>query len=382
MPSSPFAKTRPLFRFGMPESMRAKMRVNASALLACERSQFVARDGDEQFDVSFASGGSKATLAGIGFILAAWVAGMFNWRWIIGTSGGFTPAAGLAARIYIKILLRLIIHTDFGTLVFPKAGKLRRLWAMLRIQRYHVTMPAKGVMCSDNLRQFMDSSLVQHCETPWPDRLIVPATDEDGCLVFFAASGLIKILPDGSKIQVESSPRSLGTAAVATSAVPGIFDSVPVGKLRLVDGVIAGGASPIEPLVHFGGEKRRLMIFDVGEDGIKKVWWMRWLWLAFSLGLGGPIDTRHVEESPDVMVIRCTVNGFHGLQFSLPVEDKWRAIIAGYLATVKRWQAAKMVSASTHPQLYELAKVFANLLTRPNDLASEVAKALSERDLF
>lgn len=340
-----------------------------------------ARQGyDEQFDASISSGGTTATLCGTGFVLCLRVAELNNFGKVIATSGGFTPGAILAAGVETKTMLHKIIHTDFGSLLTPKTGLLHRLWALLRIQRYDLTLPAKGVYSSKSLQNYIDAVLGK----AWPEKFMTVATTKDRRQVVFANDGVHKYNDDGSRETLANAPPNLGAAAAATSAVPGIIDAMPLHNELLFDGVLSGdGPVQIEPIArHFGKSGNRVIAFDVGEDGIKNSKLLRFLWMVFSLGNGGALENPHPTDSEDVILVKCSMTGFHGLKFTLDLGDKWRAIIGGYLATVKRLRRAGLISADTHPQVYELAQEFRHALIDEVSLPQAAERLLGERGLW
>lgn len=344
-----------------------------------------AREKDEKrFDASLSSGGMKAYLGGTGFVLLLRVAGIDKLiDAVVANSGGFVPGACLKSLISTKNMLHRIIHTDVGTLLTPKTGLIRRLWAILGKQRFEITLPKKGVYSTRSYEDFITEALSERGSLPWPERFMTVTTVKSGHLVAIACNGVYKYM-NGMRIKLSDRPPSIGEAAAAAAAIPGIIDSKNLFGEFMFDGVLTGdGRCQIKPLKqHYGDRGMKLIVFDVGEDGIKKRFWLRLLWNVFALGRGGSLESAHPVESEDVIVVNCKIEGFHGLQFTLPLADKWRGIITGYLATARRLRRAGLISIKTHPAVYELAKEFRQALKYEATLAKVVENALAKRGLW
>ncbi len=338
----------------------------------------------KMFDASLSSGGVKANLGGTGFVLLLRVAGLDKLiDVVIANSGGFVPGACLKSELNTKTMLHKVMYTDFGTLLTPKVGALARYWALLRKQRFELILPAKGVYCSRSYTTFINEVISEGGQRPWPERFMTVATSKSGHMVAIACDGIYKYV-DGQRIMLSQTPPSLGDAAAATAAVPGIIDSKDLYGEPLFDGVLTGdGRCQINPIKqHYGDRGHKLIVFDVGEDGIKKSPWLRVLWNIFALGRGAPVESAHPVESDNVIVVNCRIEGFHGLEFVLPLKYKWRAIITGYLATARRLRKAGLISVETHPEVYELAHEFRRALMDEETLPTVVENALAERGLW
>ncbi len=338
-------------------------------------------------DVSLGSGGMQAAYGGTGFVLLLRVAGLDELIDVVmANSGSFVPGLCLSDRsVPTEQMLKWAIQTDVGSLVSKKTGKVRRLWALLRKQRLEVLKPSKGVFCPRALIDNINERSKRYIGK-WPDGFMTIATSKDGHTVVLASDGVYKYLPDGKRVQLAPEPPTLGEAAAAAGAIPGIIDAQFLFGEWLFDGVHCGdGRLQIRPITqHYGNRKRKVIAFDVGEDAIKRARWLRWLWIGFSLFRGAPIDPTltHPEESEDLIIVKCKITGFHGLKFHLEAKDKWRAIIQAYLATARRLRRSGWISRETHPQVYDLANCFRHALRHEETLPSTVEKMLAERGLW
>ncbi len=378
-----FAKT------DMPARVRAKLKALRDWLFRSKReepvAQVVAQKTKKQFDVSIGSGGVKANLGGIGFVLLLRLSKIDQLvDVVVANSGGFVPGACLKSSLDTKTMLTRSLDTDFGALIMLKTNHLQRLWALLRKQRFEVTMPTGGVYCARNYAAFINSVFSRNGLPYWPERFMAVASSKSRHMVVIASDGVYKYA-DGRKMQLSAEPPTLGDAAHAAAALPGIIDSKRLHGEDLFDGVLCGdGRCQISPIaMHYGDRGHKLIVFDVGEDGIKKSFWMQTLWTLFRFGLkGGDLESLSPVESDKVIVVNCRIEGFHGLQFSLPPEDKWRSIILGYLATARRLGKARLIGARTHPEVYELARDFRRALKDPASLPQAVEDALAKRGLW
>jgi hypothetical protein len=132
----------------------------------------------------------------------------------------------------------------------------------------------------------------------------------------------------------------VGLAVCASCAIPGLIDSTKYGGEMLFDGALSGdGDVPVDAVERYfkhGDEQILILAIDVGEDPIKRARWLRALWNLFCGGwCESGIDGVRPTERPGLLLIKPEVEGFHALQFSIKRDDKWHAVIAGFVAAAK-----------------------------------------------
>ncbi|MBX9671143.1 MAG: patatin-like phospholipase family protein [Candidatus Obscuribacterales bacterium] len=300
------------------------------------------RDASTEFHAVFGAGGSKAILGAVGAIAGFDVCGFTKFATIGGVSGGSIPAALFANGMSAQELLMLAVRADFSKFLIAKSGWLSRAWAMLSKYRYERTMPKEGVYSAKPLRDLVD------LEVPsWPKGYWTMATSMSGHSVLFTHEGTFWnwdkdgcCKPDGFE-----GPVSVGTAVNASCAIPGIIDAVETSGWYLFDGAIGdAGNCPTAPLhKQLGVKPSQIIAFDIPDDMIKKARWLRFLWHLRCGGTCGNIDATHPTEDDGTIVISPSIDSFHGLTFDLSYTEKWHAITASYIATVRRLDKAGLI---------------------------------------
>jgi len=293
------------------------------------------------------SGGSRAILAGAGTILACDHAGIKSWESIGGISGGSLPtvlhAAGNDARTAVKIAL----DVDFASLLTRRGSIFKILFAYLMQSRYEQTRPKKGVLSSEKVGTYIEDQVAAAGTVGWPNKYWTQCGVEDGVLVY-TQTGIHHIKRSGSYRLLMSEPGPLGIA------VPGIIDAVPVqiGKDQfwLHDGVLSPeGRTPVSvPERFFGAKPNQIIVCDVGEsDGSRqskpskaKIFW-RWFCGKLCIPEFYPAP---LNEADGYILCEPTVTNFPSLQFTLTRDQKWQAVMSGYMGAVIALEKAKLLS--------------------------------------
>lgn len=309
-------------------------------------------------NVIFGSGGSIATLAGVGAVVALRKSGL-NILTIGGISGGTIPAFLMASNRDAISVVTEVLDTDFISMVKPKVGPLRRLWALAMKFRHELKRTRDGVYTGDPMREHLDK-----LAPAWLPKLWIVACCDHG-QVLFTDHGVFKYRGNGRKKLLDANPASVGTAVVASCAIPGLIDLVHYRGEYLFDGALGfDGACPVQPVTrHFNHPQDTIVAIDVGEDSIKEARWFK-LWWHVACGRGdvcGPMAGEHPDESEGRIVITPRVNGFHGLKFSLSRAEKWQAIIAGFNACVDRLEKAGLLSPEANGDLFALRRKLARV---------------------
>ncbi|MBU6451874.1 MAG: hypothetical protein KGS72_08870 [Cyanobacteria bacterium REEB67] len=317
------------------------------------------------------SGGSRAILAGAGTILLCDHAGIKSWKSIGGISGGSLPtvlhAAGYDARTSVKIAL----DVDFSSLLTRRGSILKILFAYMMQSRYEQTRPKKGVLSSEKVGTFVETQVAAAGNAAWPTLYWTQAGVEDGQLVF-TSTGIHHIKRTGSYRQLMSEPGPLGVAVRGSCAVPGIIDAVPVqiGKdeFWLHDGVLSPeGRTPVSvPERFYGAKPEQIIVCDVGEsDGSRTIKPSKaklfWRWFCGKLCVPEyyppPLD-----EKDGYIICEPTVTNFKSLQFTLTRDQKWQAVMSGYMGAAAALERAHLLSGDALVASREICAKFQDIV--------------------
>ena len=341
------------------------------------------RKSPRRLHVVFGSGGTKAILAGTGAALCFHVAGLTEWETIGAASGGSIPAGVLAAAMPPRLFLRELLNTDMDHLLEPNTNAIGRLLAILRKYRHERDRPRRGAFSNRRLRKFLNRLVPS-----WPAKFWTVASCAHG-QVLFTAGGVFKYsVKPASRTQLSSQPPSFGQAVCASCAMPGIIDSVKFAGELLYDGALSGdGEVPVDVIGrHFGAEDSLTMAIDIGPDPIKQRRWLRFLWSVFCGGTCETgIDAIHPTEREGLIIVRpAEIKGFHALEFKLSRNQKWHAVIAGFLATAKAICDNNLVDETTKAKLQEFTTRLTQIESHSGrkQLSNHVETFLSENNLF
>ncbi len=143
--------------------------------------------------------------------------------------------------------------------------------------------------------------------------------------------------------------------------MPGIISAVPYKGRFLFDGALTReGRCPIAlPIEHFGALAETIIAVDAGDDDSK---WSQRLTRLWGILCGGNC-VPHVEEKvlteDDVAVlVKPDLGFFRSLQFTLTRDQKWRAVMAGYVATVKQLKKAKVLEGEQLEKMMIIVSAF------------------------
>ncbi len=307
-----------------------------------------------EFHVVFGAGGSKAILGAAGAIAAFELCGFNRFATIGGISGGAIPAALYAHGVDAHELLRLSLAADFSKFLINKAGLLRRIWALLSKYRYEMTKPRQGIYSGEPLKNFIDENV-----STWSKRFWTLATSSSGHSIVLMHDGSHWNWTKHRRPEGFEGPMSVGTAVLATCAIPGIIDPVLYSGWHLFDGAIGdAGSCPTEPVEKmFGASPDRIIAFDMGEDTIKSSRILRFLWHLNCGGSCGSIEGPHPDESRgNIVIAPPPVKAFHGLSFNLSKLEKWMAITVSFSAAVRRLDKAKLIAPERRAAAIELCE--------------------------
>jgi len=326
------------------------------------------------------SGGSRAILGSSGAILACHVAGIDNWRTLGGASGGSIPTALLAGGVHPTKIVRLTIEIDFSSLLSRHASLLRIILASLLQGRFERTRPRKGVLSSEKLGQFVESQVQS-----WPKGYWTVAVSGDKQWLF-NAEGIFEYSPDGSCRQLSTRPAPLGLAVRASCAVPGVIDAVPYNGTYLFDGALSiDGRCPVGAAKrHFKTKPEAIVACDVGEDESKGARRRRMILKLLHLDEWQAAPATPVDFSGTV-VIKPTVTNFRSLQFTLSLDQKWQAVMSGFMGAVPALENAGLLTAERLDKAKSMVAAFQEIqrsAVAEGELAARTVELIKLHELY
>ncbi|MBS1990106.1 MAG: patatin-like phospholipase family protein [Cyanobacteria bacterium SZAS LIN-3] len=330
-------------------------------------------DGSQQADLHLliSSGGSRAILAGAGTILLCDHAGIKNWKSIGGISGGSLPTALYAAGHDARTSVKIALDVDFSSLLTRRGSILKILFAYLMQSRYEKTRPKKGVLSSEKVGTYVEDQVAAAGTQGWPSLYWTQAGVEDGQLVY-TSTGIHHIKRTGSYRLLMSEPGPLGIAVRGSCAVPGIIDAVPVqiGKdhFWLHDGVLSPeGRTPVSiPERFFGAKPSQIIVCDVGEsDGSRETKKTKamifWRWFCGKLCIP-EFYPEPLDAEDGYIICEPTVTNFKSLQFTLTRDQKWQAVMSGYMGAAIALEKANLLTGDALKASREICAKFQEIV--------------------
>jgi len=330
-------------------------------------------DGSQQADLHLliSSGGSRAILAGAGTILLCDHAGIKTWKSIGGISGGSLPTALYAAGYDARTSVKIALDVDFSSLLTRRGSILKILFAYLMQSRYEKTRPKKGVLSSEKVGTYVEERVAAAGTDGWPVLYWTQAGVEDGQLVY-TSTGIHHIKRSGSYRLLMSEPGPLGIAIRGSCAVPGIIDAVPVqiGKdhFWLHDGVLSPeGRTPVSiPERFYGAKPNQIIVCDVGEsDGSRETKKTKamifWRWFCGKLCIP-EFYPEPLDEKDGYIICEPTITNFKSLQFTLTRDQKWQAVMSGYMGAAIALEKANLLSGDALTASREISAKFKQIV--------------------
>jgi predicted acylesterase/phospholipase RssA len=309
----------------------------------------------DQIHLVCSSGGSRAILGSAGAIAALDQAGLKDFVSIGGISGGSIPTAMFAAGLGSTETLRLAVDIDFSSMLTRHGSIARILLAYMMQGRLAQTRPRKGVMSSEKLGVYLDEKV-----PVWPDRYWTMAVQGEN-KIYFTQDGVFELTPDGKRNVLSNKPAPLGLAVRASCAVPGIISAVPYKGRFLFDGALTReGRCPIAlPIAHKGALPENIIAVDAGDDDSKMSQRITRLWGILCGGNCVPhVEEKVLTEKDVAVLIKPDLGFFRSLQFTLTRDQKWRAVMAGYVATVKQLKKAKLLEGEQLEKMQVVVSAF------------------------
>ena len=321
----------------------------------------------EDLHLLISSGGSRAILAGAGTILLCDHAGIKSWKSIGGISGGSLPTALYSAGYDARTSVQIALDIDFSSLLTRRGSLVKILFAYLMQSRYEQTRPKKGVLSSEKVGIWLEEQVAKAGINGWPTLYWTQCGVEDGQLVY-TSTGIHHIKRTGSYRLLMSEPGPLGIAVRGSCAVPGIIDAVPVqignDHFWLHDGVLSPeGRTPVSvPERFFGAKPNQIVVCDVGEsDGSrtpkKTKSMIFWRWVCGKLCIP-EFYPEPLDEKDGYIICEPTITNFRSLQFTLSRDQKWQAVMSGYMGAAVALEKAGLLNGQALVQAREITAKF------------------------
>ncbi len=314
-------------------------------------------DSAPQMHLLVSSGGSRAILAGAGVILACDHAGIKDWKSIGGISGGSLPTVMMASGMDAKTTVTTALDVDFSSLLTRRGSMIKILFAYLMQSRYEKSRPRFGVLSSEKVGEFIERVVAQQMGKPfWPTKYWTMANVGDDQLVF-NSTGVHQMMKNGDYAILNTEAGPLGASIRGSCAVPGIIDAVPIevaGKsFWLHDGALsAEGRTPVSiPEKFYGAQPQNIIVCDVGDgaDAKSKRQSKRtvkiWRWICGKLCVPD-FEPEPLTSEKGYIIIEPTITNFGSLQFTLTRDQKWQAVMSGFMGAIPALAQAGLLSGS------------------------------------
>lgn len=318
-------------------------------------------EAERELHLVCSSGGSRAILASAGVLLAADYAGVKRFKSIGGVSGGSVPTALFAAGLDAKECVRTAIEIDFSSLLTRKVSYLQILMALLWQRRYEKVRPIDGAMTSEKLGEFIDSF-----SEVWPEGYWTVGIHENFEIIFNEA-GIFKIGPDRLLRVVDGKPGNLGKAVRGSCAVPGVISAVEYDDMHLFDGALGTeGRCPVSlPTRLYGAKRTDIIACDVGDDTGNTSERITKLWKLICGDECVPdITEPDYHTDGQIVLIRPKITAFRTLQFSLTKDQKWQAVMAGFVDGLPELANAGILSVDKLKDASEVTREYQRILRR------------------
>jgi len=316
------------------------------------------------------SGGSHAILAGAGVILICDLAGIADWKSIGGISGGALPTVMASSGMNAKSTVTTALDVDFSSLLTRRGSMLKILFAYLMQSRYEKSRPRFGVLSSEKVGEFIEKVVAERMgDAPlWPTKYWTMATVGDDQLVF-NSTGVHHMKKNGGYRLLNTEAGPLGASIRGSCAVPGIIDAVPIEvageNFWLHDGALSSeGRTPVSiPERFYGAQPQNIIVCDVGSGHDAKSIRKNkrqlklWRWICGKLcvphGEPEPLDT-----DKGYIVILPTITNFGSLKFTLTRDEKWQAVMSGFMGGIPPLAKAGLLSGAALVRAQSVADSF------------------------
>lgn len=338
----------------------------------------------KQFEIStlYGSGGSRAIGAAAGSMMALHLIdlvcpGLIRVKSCGGISGGSLIAAMYSGGVPVPIIVDYAMETDYQSLLTRHGSYLRFLSASLRQRVYQETRPCVGVLNPDKLRLFTERIVGDFPKSFW-----TMAVSGDSQIVF-TSFGVFEVFDHGGHIRLAEEPPSVGTAAIASCAVPGIIDAPSLYGRYLFDGALSKyGDCPVQiAILYMGVPADKLLAVDVGDDFDKDnrshtIWDVIFRKSELKKKVEAVAAKAATNKKQPIMV-RPKIEGFCGLQFIVPAHLKWIGLMESFFVTIAKLDEAGMITDEVREAAREIAGEYQVLTDNRSD-SSEFVDAVKQ----
>jgi len=333
-------------------------------------------DTAPQMHLLVSSGGSRAILAGAGVVLICDLAGIKNWKSIGGISGGSLPTVMMASGMDARTTVTTAIDVDFSSLLTRRGSMLKILFAYLMQSRYEKSRPRFGVLSSEKVGVFIEKVVAEQMgNVPlWPYSYWTMANVGDDQLVF-NSTGVHQMKKNGGYRLLNTEAGPLGAAIRGSCAVPGIIDAVPIEvageNFWLHDGALSSeGRTPVSiPEKFYGAQPQNIIVCDVGDGGHdaksvrkNKRQLTLWRWICGKLCVPD-FEPEPLDTDKGYVVILPTITNFSSLQFTLTRDQKWQAVMSGFMGGIAPLAKAGLLRGDALVRAELVAEAFKAIVT-------------------
>jgi len=331
------------------------------------------------------AGGSRAILGGTGAILASYLAGIERWQTAGGASGGSVPTVLLAGGLHPTQIARLIIETDFSSLLTRHASPIRILLTyFLKDNYYRIIRPERGLFSSERVGEYVEKYVPE-----WPEGYWTVAA-WGSSQILFNSEGIFQYSPSRRCRRISCTPAPVGIAVRASCAIPGVFDAIPYKDMLLCDGALSiDGRTPVGAIKrHRGVAAERIIAVDVGDQDVEKSGFSQWLWdflWRLVCGRHCPDEGATPHDSEGVILVRPPDMQIRYLEFKLAPDQKWHTLMCGFRAAVNALDAAGILKDTRLTAARDILKSFddiAQTSSAPGELAARTEALLSTYGLY
>lgn len=338
---------------------------------------------DREFHLVCSSGGSRAILGSAGVLLACTQAGIKRFKSIGGISGGSIPTVLFGSGMSAKDCARTAMEIDFSSLLTRRASFLRILFAYFMQRRNEKVRPVNGVLTSEKLGDYVETfGTVRSDGHSWIPGYWTMAIAEESMIVF-CENGVFEIQPDGQLRVLSCDPGPLGIAVRGSCAVPGIISAVEYKNKILFDGALGteGRVPASIPMRLYGAKSTDIIAVDVGDEGGKHNDRITKLWKFIC----GEDCVPSVEDHPytkdsGIVMIEPKITSVRSLQFSLTRDQKWEAVMSGFVAAVPELALANILTgdklARAQQMVAEYNQILADSATQAKGFVTSKTEAL------
>ncbi len=289
------------------------------------------------YEVHISAGGVTSLMAGVGFQLAAHVAGISKWRQVHGASGGSIVGALIACGYSPQELLHITLDLKFRERVSIKRG----IFAAPFTDPLTCTRAVRGygdewrecqwygLLGTESLGDTIAAFQKQAGLESWPSGYSCIATSRYGDPILFNEHGAT-LFRDGERLMLSDEPLPLPLAVRASCSIGGVM--VPLsykGNVLFDGGLSRYGYCPVGlHIEHFGRDPKKMIAIRCNEihpttlaGRLHRA--ARWVWRTHPDSHWGP-------ETAGVIELHPPIQHTSTLRFHLSSDEKWLAVLLAF----------------------------------------------------